>query len=72
MTPWTLVRVDAPHFVAGLEINEQGMCMVAAPILKWCIGKRTDFLRDYFKRKGWKATIVQTTTDGVSANPKED
>jgi hypothetical protein len=36
------------------------MCMHAAPILKWCIGKRTDFLRDYFKGKGWKASIVST------------
>jgi hypothetical protein len=53
-----LVRVEAPHFVAGIEVNERGMCMNAAPILKWCIGKKTDFLRDYFKGKGWKATIV--------------
>jgi len=53
-----LVRVDAPHFCAGIEINESGMCMNAAPILKWCIGKKTDFLRGYFNRKGWKAIVV--------------
>lgn len=54
-----LVRVVAPHFCAGIEINERGMCVNAAPILKWCIGKKTDFLRDYFKRKRWKANIVR-------------
>ncbi len=59
----TLVRIVAPHFVAGIEINERDMCMVAAPILKWCIGKRTDFLRDYFARKGWKASIVGQIED---------
>jgi len=53
-----LVAVDAPHFYAGIIINERGMCIHAAPILKWCIGKRTDFLRGYFKRKGWKAIVV--------------
>lgn len=53
-----LVRVVAPHFVAGIWINEHGMCLRAAPILQWCIGKKTDFLRDYFKRKGWKASVV--------------
>lgn len=59
MADATLIRVEAPHFVAGIQVNERGMCMNAAPILKWCIGKRTDFLRDYFRRKGWKATVVK-------------
>ena len=58
-----LVRVEAPHFVAGITVNERGMCMGAAPILKWCIGKKTDFLRDYFKSKGWKATLVRKQDD---------
>lgn len=58
-----LVSVDAPHFNAGLVIDECGMCVHAAPILKWCIGKRTDFLRGYFKRKGWKATVVREGAD---------
>jgi hypothetical protein len=54
-----LVRVEAPHFTAGLEFNENGMCVLAAPILRWCISKGEGFLREEFKRKGWKAIIVR-------------
>lgn len=57
-----LVRVEAPHFVAGLEFNGAGMCVNAAPILKWCVGKRAQFLRDYFQRKGWKAQRVKKSS----------
>lgn len=56
--PW-LVQVTAPHFCAGIVINERGMCVEAAPILRWCIGKRTGFLQDYVKRKGWKARTIR-------------
>lgn len=52
-----LVRVVAPHFVAGL-IMTAGRCTEAAPILKYAIGKERDELRRYFTSKGWKATIV--------------
>lgn len=53
----TLVRVVAPHFVAGLIIVD-GWCTEAAPKLKWAIGKDRDGLRAYFARKGWKATVL--------------
>ena len=54
-----LIRIEAPHFCAGIEIDERGMCVNAAPILKWCIGKKTYFLRSYFKDKAWKATVTK-------------
>lgn len=54
----TLVRVVAPHFVAGLDITD-GRCTHAAPILKWAIGRDAQTLRTYFASKGWKATIVR-------------
>jgi hypothetical protein len=53
-----LVSVDAPHFNAGL-ILEDGVCVQAAPILKWAIGKTRAQLRAYFKQKGWKAMVVK-------------
>ncbi len=52
-----LVRVEAPHFVAGLLMRGL-ICTHAAPILKWAINKERDYLRSYFAKKGWKATIL--------------
>lgn len=52
-----LVRVVAPHFVAGLECAN-GKCTEAAPILKWLRGKSEDELRAIFHKKGWKASVI--------------
>lgn len=52
-----LVSVDAPHFYAGIVL-ENDVIVRAAPILKWAIGKRRAWLSDYFRQKGWKAVIV--------------
>ncbi len=50
-----LVQVTAPHFCAGLVMRDK-VCVEAAPILKWCVGKGEHYLSHYFKQKGWKAT----------------
>jgi hypothetical protein len=69
----TLVRVVAPHFVAGIEVESQSddsVCTDAAPILAWCKGKTNRELRAYFVRKNWRATIVNSNQteedDGAS------
>lgn len=51
-----LVGVDAPHFNAGLILRD-GICVEAAPILSYCIGKDRAWLSAYFRRKGWKAVV---------------
>ena len=48
----TLFRVSAPHFVAG-GIAVDGVCVDAAPIIRWMVGKRTGWLVDYCRRKRW-------------------
>lgn len=53
-----LVRVVAPHFVAGLGVRD-GVCVWAAPILRWAVGKSADELRAYFARKGWRASLLR-------------
>ena len=53
-----LIRVVAPHFVAGLVLDDE-VCREAPPILKWTICKDREFLRGYFARKGWKATVIR-------------
>jgi hypothetical protein len=55
-----LVRVAAPHFVAGLVMESatpEDKCARAAPILAWAVGKPRSELRRYFASKGWTATI---------------
>lgn len=53
-----LVRVKAPHFTAGLVLRD-GKCVLAAPILAWCIGKYRLVLRLDFARLGYEARIVK-------------
>lgn len=50
------VRVESPYFVAGLELDEDtGVCVRAAPILKWCLGMHYRDIRPEFKARGFKA-----------------
>lgn len=51
-----LVRVVAPHFVAGFETD--GIVRRTAPILKTLRGMTEERARAYIKRKGWKASVV--------------
>ena len=51
-----LVRIVAPHFVAGLETD--GTVQRAAPIIKYMVGWTDDHVRAYVKEKGWKASII--------------
>ena len=53
-----LVRVVAPHFVAGVAIQD-GVVVKAAPIMRYAIGWTGVRLRTYIKRKGWTASIVR-------------
>jgi hypothetical protein len=64
-----LVRVVAPHFVAGFETD--GVVRRAAPIIKYLVGKTDDEAREYIKRKGWKASIIldSQSTVGVGWGP---
>lgn len=50
----TLIRVEAPHFVAGL-IVDHGRVTDAAPILRWSVGKQWAWVASYIERKrGWR------------------
>lgn len=52
-----LVRVVAPHFVAGFETD--GIVRRAAPILmRHLIGKTDEQARAYIASKGWRASVV--------------
>jgi hypothetical protein len=51
-----LVRIEAPHFVAGLETD--GVVRLAAPIIRYMVGWSDDRVRAYVSSKGWKARVV--------------
>jgi hypothetical protein len=52
-----LVQIKAPYFTAGIKLKNE-ICTVAAPILKWCIGHESEYLKARFQRLKWKAIIV--------------
>ena len=51
----TLVRIDAPHFVAGLEA-EGSHVVRAAPILRYMTGWDGRQVATYCATKGWSWT----------------
>jgi hypothetical protein len=55
-----LVRIVAPHFVAGLETD--GTVQRAAPIIGYMVGWSDDQVRDHVRQKGWKASILDAPT----------
>jgi hypothetical protein len=61
-----LVRVQAPHFVAGFVLQD-GVCTRAAPILRHFIGRETAAIRDAIHDQGWRASIVSPWTPDVRA-----
>jgi hypothetical protein len=54
----SLLRIEAPHFVAGVVIDQWDMVVRAAPILHWAVGKPGIEIRRYCKRKGWEAYLA--------------
>ena len=59
------VRVEAPHFVAGLKIENE-RCVEAAPILRWAIGKPAGELRIYFQFRRWTASRRPTPPEDAT------
>jgi hypothetical protein len=57
MSNLKLVRVVAPHFVAGFETD--GIVRNAAPILRKFIGKDDDTVRKVIAHFKWRASIVK-------------
>ena len=53
-----LVRITAPHFVAGLIVGHE-----AAPILKYMKAWELVKIRDYCKHKGWGYEVIDDGKD---------
>lgn len=48
-----LVRITAPHYCAGLVVQD-GVVVESAPILNWTMGKPFREVLIYMRRKGYK------------------
>jgi len=53
----TLIRIDAPHYCAGIVIHK-GVVIKAAPILFWTVDKSEKYVLNYFKRKRFKVEFI--------------
>lgn len=53
-----MLRVTAPHFVAGISYKNDRLVAPCAPILRWAIGKNLDWFLDYCKKKRWSAELL--------------
>lgn len=53
-----LAQITAPHFVAGIAIDD-GVVTEAAPIVKYMRGWSRDKVRDYCHQKCWHVLVVQ-------------
>lgn len=57
-----LLRVIAPHFVAGAEWEKRPdgwHCVRAAPIISWMVGKEPAYVAAYLRRKGYAFEWVE-------------
>ena len=55
-----LVRIEAPHFCAGIILDENGICVHAAPILKYAIGC-FDTMHDHYRHDAIADMIITTS-----------
>src|SRR3546814_6949836 len=62
----SLVRIEAPYFVAGVE-TENGVVIRAAPILSYMRGWEADRVLSYAVRKDWAANQLKENTLGLNA-----
>lgn len=56
-----LVRIVAPHFVAGLIVLDDRAIRVA-PILHYMLGWPRHQIRAYVAKRGWHANILHNST----------
>lgn len=56
MGPSALIRIEAPTFVAGIELLN-GVAFRAAPILKYTVGWSQDRILKYASSKRWTVSV---------------
>jgi hypothetical protein len=60
----TLHRITAPHFAAGIVIDEDRV-VHTAPILRYMMSWSEDEVTNYCHNKGWKMEVVLMIANGM-------
>lgn len=53
-----LIRVSAPHYVAGMIVDPNDRILRAAPILGWSVGKSLFNVSKYLRSKGYQLEVL--------------
>lgn len=53
-----MIRIVAPHFVAGIEFTLTGIAVHSAPIIQWMLGKKLSWVTRYCERREWEWEFV--------------
>lgn len=53
-----MIRVEAPHFVAGITLQHGRMSRPCAPILKWAVGKTAEAFWLACQDRGWRTEPI--------------
>lgn len=62
----TLARIVAPHFVAGIVLDERARVAQAAPIIGYMHGWTARRVAAYVDRKGWVIARVPAEMPGAA------
>lgn len=54
-----MIRIEAPHFTAGVVLGQGMFVIKAPPIVKYMVGWDYHRVMGYCRRKGWGATYSQ-------------
>lgn len=52
------IRISAPHFCAGADIDKDDKVVNPAPILKWMKGRTLWWVERYCKSKKWEIEVI--------------
>ena len=56
---WKTLQLKTPGYVAGIELNGQGIAMRSAPILRWMLGKHERWILHHCKKHNIIVTEVE-------------
>lgn len=62
MTTTSLIQINAKHFCAGIIVDEKGVVVKTAPILKYMIGWHINRVKAYTTVKKWGLIKCNGTT----------
>lgn len=61
-----LYRINGKHFVAGLEVNKNGIVVNCAPILrKWCMNIHIENIKKICERRNLEIDFIKKSDEDI-------